>query len=202
MRERSRWHSFSAALLAASVAGTSYAFGIFSEVFKQRLGYSQADLSIVSSCGSTGLYTQVVTGFLIEKYGPQFVLKLGAFLIFSNNLYIWGAVLGHVPASVPIISLAWFLAQIGIACASSVCLVVALKSFPTSVRGRVAGLAKAYFGISSAVLASIAAGFFGLQSADFILFVAIALPLTLLYCSTRVRFLPPSRVPFAFERSR
>mmetsp|Transcript_12941 Transcript_12941/g.28766 ORF Transcript_12941/g.28766 Transcript_12941/m.28766 type:complete len:91 (-) Transcript_12941:533-805(-) len=88
LQQHSRWHSFSAALLAGSVAGTSNAFGIFSEVFKQRLGYSQADLSVVSSCGSTGLYTQVITGSLIERYGPQFVLVLGSFLIMANNKYI------------------------------------------------------------------------------------------------------------------
>jgi hypothetical protein len=50
------------------------------------------------------------------------------------------------------------------------------RSFPSEVRGRIAGLAKAYFGISAAVLASIAGGFFPSASVHFILFVAIVLP--------------------------
>ena len=54
---KSRWHVFSASLLAVVISGTSYAFGIFSEVFKDKLGFSQLELSIIGSFGSTGLYT-------------------------------------------------------------------------------------------------------------------------------------------------
>ena len=58
-------------LMAASVAGTSYAFGIFSEIFKNRLGFSQVNLSLIGSFGSTGLYTGVFCGLAIEATGPK-----------------------------------------------------------------------------------------------------------------------------------
>jgi hypothetical protein len=89
-RPKSRWHIFSAVLLCASICGTSYAFGIFSEVFKDKLGFSQLELSIIGSCGSTGLYTGVFCGLGIERYGPRAVLLTGAALIFFGRCAVGG----------------------------------------------------------------------------------------------------------------
>lgn len=38
------------------VSGTSYAFGIFSEILKDRLDFQQVDVALIGSFGSTGLY--------------------------------------------------------------------------------------------------------------------------------------------------
>jgi hypothetical protein len=43
-------------IFAAMVSGTSYAFGIFSEILKDRLGFKQVDVALIGSFGSTGLY--------------------------------------------------------------------------------------------------------------------------------------------------
>lgn len=181
-----RWHAFAAVLLGASVAGTAYAFGIYSEIYKDKLGYSQLDLSIVSSFGSTGLYTGVLWGLFIEAYGPKAVLILGAFLVFSTNFYTYAAVLKVVPHSVPVLSVVNFFAQCGIACTSATVLIVSVRNFPSSVRGQVAGISKAYFGISSATLATFAAGYFEGSSINFILFVAIMLPCMQLFSAANV----------------
>lgn len=173
---KSRWHIFSSILMAVSISGTSYAFGIFSEVFKDKLGFSQLELSVIGSCGSTGLYTGVFCGLGIERYGPRAVLFTGAALIFCGNMYMWFAAQKLVAHSVPVLALVNFVAQLGVACSSATATTVSIRSFPSQVRGRVAGLAKAYFGISAAVLASVAAGFFPSASVHFILFVAILIP--------------------------
>ena len=173
-----RWHAFSSVLFACSVAGTSYAFGIFSEIFKDRLGFSQVDLSIIGSLGSTGLYTGVFCGLGIQATGAKTIMLLGAALMAFGNFYIWLAVQKLVFHSVPIIAIVNFFAQVGVACSSTAVTTVGIRIFPSEVRGQVAGIAKAYFGVSAAVLATIAAAFFHSESTDFRLFVAIMLPLT------------------------
>ena len=65
----------------------------------------------------------------------------------------------------------------GVACSSSTVTTVGIRLFPSEVRGQVAGIAKAYFGIAAAILATIADGFFKAEATDFILFVAIMLPI-------------------------
>lgn len=173
---KSRWHVFSSILMAVSISGTSYAFGMFSEVFKDKLGFSQLELSVIGSCGSTGLYTGVFCGLGIERYGPRVVLFVGAWLIFSGNMYMWLAAQKLVEHSVPVLAIVNFFAQLGVACSSATTTTVSIRSFPSTVRGRVAGLAKAYFGISAAVLAAVANGFFLSASVHFILFVALLIP--------------------------
>lgn len=173
-----RWHAFAAVLFACSVAGTSYAFGIFSEIFKDRLGFSQVDLSLIGSLGSTGLYTGVLCGLAIEATGPKTVMLVGALLMALGNLYIWLAVQKLVIHSVPVVAVVNFFAQVGVACSSSTVTTVGIRIFPSEVRGQVAGIAKAYFGVAAAVLATIAAAFFHTESTDFILFVAIMLPVS------------------------
>lgn len=113
IRLKSRFHVLSFVLLAASVVGTPYAFGIFSMIFRQNLDYSQLDLSIVSSCGSTGLYTGVLVGLAIERYGPVIVLRVGAMFIFLGNMYVWLAVHKDVWYGVGPVAVAYTFAQMG-----------------------------------------------------------------------------------------
>jgi hypothetical protein len=217
----SRWQSFSAILLAVSIAGTPsfpllfdslsfclhpfsllslcsprllshlslgtpYAFGIFSEIFKKELQFRQLDLSVIASCGSTGLYTGVFSGMALEQIGPRNLLVIGGIAVLSGNLYIWFAVQKMIWATVPAISLAYFLAQIGISCTTMTATALSIGIFPSEVTGQVAGLSKAYFGISSAVLATISAGFFESTSTDFILFVALFIPFVLFSAAMNV----------------
>lgn len=122
---KSRWHTFACVLLAASCAGTSYAFGIFSQVLRSKLSLSQADLSIISSCGSSGLYTQVITGLIMERFGPHTVLYIGTCLIFAGNMWIWLAVQKQLPHSVPVLSVIWFFSQVR-HCSGEMCMYLIL----------------------------------------------------------------------------
>jgi hypothetical protein len=211
----SRWQSFSAVLLAVSIAGifsfsflrvtsptgTPYAFGIFSEIFKKELFFSQLDLSIIGSSGSTGLYTGVFCGIALEKIGPRNLLLCGGLFVFVGNFYIWLAVQHIVWASVPMISFAYFLAQVGIACTTMTATPLSIQIFPSEVTGQVAGLSKAYFGISSAVLATISAGFFESTSTDFILFVTLFIPLVQFSAAKNVSSPPPPSFLFSSPNS-
>ena len=52
----SRWQSFCGICLYVSVAGTTYAFGVYSELLRSRLGYSEDALDFVASIGNNGYY--------------------------------------------------------------------------------------------------------------------------------------------------
>ena len=47
----SRWTALSAALIIASFAGTGYAIGLFTQMFKTRLGLDQSQVDRVASAG-------------------------------------------------------------------------------------------------------------------------------------------------------
>jgi hypothetical protein len=123
----------------------------------------------------------------LEQIGPRNLLTIGGIVVLTGNLYIWLAVQRMIWSTVSTISLAYFLAQIGISCTTMTATALSIGIFPTEVTGQVAGLSKAYFGISSAVLATISAGFFDSTSTDFILFVALFIPSVLFFAAKNVR---------------
>src|SRR4051794_37827382 len=77
-----RWQSLCAVCLYASVAGTTYAYAIYSELLSDKLGYSQSSLDIIASIGTTGLYLSLLAGFTIERIGFRSVVLSGCAFIF------------------------------------------------------------------------------------------------------------------------
>ena len=96
----SRWQSFAGVCLYVSVVGTTYAFGVYSDLLQSKLGFSQNGLDVIASVGNTGLYLSLLGGVLLERFGLHAVVYLGGFLIFIGFLYIWLAVEGYVPADI------------------------------------------------------------------------------------------------------
>ena len=83
----SRWQSFTGILFYVSVVGTTYAFGVYSNLLKENLGFSQEDIDIVASVGNTGLYMSLFAGLILENFGLKILIWLGGFLIFSGEKY-------------------------------------------------------------------------------------------------------------------
>lgn len=131
----------------------------------------------------------------LERIGPRNLLLVGGFLVLFANFYIWLAVQSIVWGTVSTISLAYFLAQVGIACTTMTATSLSIQIFPSEVTGQVAGLSKAYFGVSSAVLATISGGFFNSSSKDFILFVTLFIPLVQFSAARNVRLSHPLTHP-------
>ena len=82
----SRWQSLSSVCMYVSVAGTTYAFGIYSSLLKSRLGYSQESLDIIASVGNTGLYLSILSGLLLEMFGLRVSSSLSSSLSSSSSL--------------------------------------------------------------------------------------------------------------------
>ena len=198
----SRWQSFAGVCLYVSMAGTTYAFGIYSDLLKTNLGFSQGGLDVIASVGNTGLYMSLLGGMLLDRYGLHFVIYLGGFFIFTGFLYIWLAVEGYVPADISSVSVFFFLSQFGVCCHISSAVTMAIRLFPPEVRGSAVGLAKGYFGLSSAVLSDFSGGYFSNSKSYFILFVAIVIPIVGGVGVSLSNFIPHHALSFQFEKRR
>jgi MFS family permease len=198
----SRWQSFSGICMYVSVAGTTYAFGVYSGLLKSNLGFSQSGIEIIASVGNTGLYLSLVGGILLDRFGLHFVVYLGGFLIFIGFFYIWLAVEGYMPADIISISVFFFLSQFGVCCHISSAVTSAVKLFPSEARGSVVGLAKGYFGMSSAVLSDFSGGYFSNAKAYFILFIAIAIPCIGVAGSSLANFIPEHLISFEADEKK
>ena len=198
----SRWQSFAGVCLYVSMAGTTYAFGIYSDLLKTNLGFSQGGLDVIASVGNTGLYMSLLGGMLLDRYGLHFVIYLGGFFIFIGFLYIWLAVEGYVPADISSVSVFFFLSQFGVCCHISSAVTMAIRLFPPEVRGSAVGLAKGYFGLSSAVLSDFSGGYFSNSKSYFILFIAIVIPIVGGAGVSLSNYIPHHALSFRFEERR
>ncbi len=172
----SRWQSFCSVCLYASVAGTTYAFAIYSQLLKNNLGYSQSSLDLIASIGTMGLYLSLLAGFAIEKFGFRAVVQFGGMLIFVGFMYIYLAIWEKVPSDIYSISFFYFLSQAGVCCHITSAVTVAVKLFPPESRGIAIGLTKGYFGLSTAVLGDLAGGYFEKIPSLFLVFIALFIP--------------------------
>ena len=195
-----RWQSFAGVCLYVSMAGTTYAFGVYSELLRTNLGFSQGGLDVVASVGNTGLYLSIIGGLILERYGLQFVVYFGGLLIFVGFFYIWLAVEGYVPADIASVSIFFFISQFGVCCHVSSAVTASVRLFPPESRGSAVGLVKGYFGLSSAVLSDFAGGYFHNAKAYFILFIAIAIPTVGIIGSSLANFIPAHAINFEFDR--
>jgi MFS family permease len=164
-----------------SIVGTTYAYGVYSELLKTNLGFSQNGLDIIASVGNTGLYLSLIAGLLLENFGLKFVVMGGGFLIFIGFLYIYLAVKGVIAANIVSVSIFFFLSQFGVCCHVSSAITYCIRLFPSNKRGAAVGLGKGYFGLSSAVLGDVAGGYFYKYTSTFILLIDIIIHIIIIY---------------------
>eukprot|EP01038_Epipyxis_sp_PR26KG_P010379 gene10379-13942_t len=195
-----RWQSLSAVCFFVSVSGITYAFGVYSEILKLKLGFSQSGLETVASIGNSGLYLSLFTGFALEKFGFRVVVLYGGIFIFVGYMYIWLAIQKIVPADILSISLFYFISQLGVCCHVSSAVTLSVKLFPPMARGTSIGLVKGYFGLSSAVLGDIAGErMFVENPVNFVLFIGLFIPMTGIIGSVTANIIPNHLNSFDYE---
>jgi len=192
----SRWAALGSCLFVASVALVAYAFGAFSEGLQQDLGYDQQSLDIIESMGETGLFLEVICGIFMDYHGPRFTFFVSIVLIFSGYHYIYLAATHAIASTVASVGLMFLLASLGASSIGCVSVAVGIRNFPAEDRGKVAGLVKAYLGLSSAVIAQLYSDFFDRESADFFGFLSIYIPIMLLIAVVQINILHPSHIPY------
>eukprot|EP01100_Stratorugosa_tubuloviscum_P008141 TRINITY_DN3391_c0_g1_i1.p1 TRINITY_DN3391_c0_g1~~TRINITY_DN3391_c0_g1_i1.p1 ORF type:complete len:116 (+),score=40.62 TRINITY_DN3391_c0_g1_i1:150-497(+) len=69
-RKTGVWIILVACCLLASSAGTGYAFGLTSQTYKNKFGFSQKEVDIIGSFGNLGLFLSITAGLFYDKFGP------------------------------------------------------------------------------------------------------------------------------------
>ena len=78
----------------------------------------------------------VFCGIAIEYTGPRLLILLGGLCMFGGNFFMWLAVRKQAPHSLPLLCVANYIAQLGVACSSSSVTTVGIRLFPSSVTGQ------------------------------------------------------------------
>ena len=167
-----RWVTITSNILLETTAGTSYAFGTYSNQLREDLGYSQDDLQTIASIGNVGLYLAVVAGIVYDRYGPKPCLAIGAILSLGGYLLMWAAADQRIDYSVPLMSLYAFLWSHGSSWFDTVAIGINIQNFPHD-RGSATGLLKSFFGLSASVVTLIDNTFFADSSVPFLLFLGV-----------------------------
>jgi len=196
----SRWAVLASCSLASSVVATAYAFGAFSREFQACLGYDQLTIDLVQSIGETGLFLEVFCGLFLEFTGPRETILMGLVLNFVGFFYLYAAGEHLISSTLTSVSAMYFLSQFGSSFITAVTTSISIRNFPESDRGKVAGLIKAQFGLSSAILTQLYFDFFGGDVVHFLRFLAIYIAISLLVAVLQVNVLHPSNVPYYLER--
>ena len=176
---QSLWISLSGLCLLVSLAGSAYAFGIFSPLLSKNLGYTAKTLDLIASIANIG---SIFVGFGIDAYGIHAVVKFGGCLIFIGLTYIWLAIEQLIPTNPLLIGFFYFIVQTGSCCFIASAVTAAIMVFPEEGKGTAIGLVKGYFALSTAVLANLSVGFFSDSPSMFVLFIAILIPITGMHC--------------------
>mmetsp|Transcript_21725 Transcript_21725/g.31521 ORF Transcript_21725/g.31521 Transcript_21725/m.31521 type:complete len:559 (-) Transcript_21725:350-2026(-) len=174
--EFTRWASLGASFFLASCGGTGYAFGVYSQALQSSLGYNQKQIDLIGSIGQCGMYAGVIVGLYMAAVGPRRTLLTGAILVFVGFQYIYNAAINAISSTMISVSIMFFLAQLGSSCFRTTTVAVSIRNFPLRDRGKAAGLAKAYFGVSSAVLAELYYGFYEPDGIGFLRFLSYLIP--------------------------
>ncbi|CAM9204694.1 unnamed protein product [Discosporangium mesarthrocarpum] len=180
---------------------SSYAFGLFSSTLKDELSFSQGTVDIIASMGELGLWSSFIVGVLLERFSPRQVYVLGSGFTLVGLGYValaTGEVVATSPAS---FGLMFFVANFGTACFGQSAQAISMRNFPAADRGKVSGIIKCVFGLSSAVLGVLYLGLLGGNDASkFLGFLSIGVPLAGLMTTIPLNVVPQKHVSYALER--
>eukprot|EP00300_Choanocystis_sp_HF-7_P019721 c20413_g1_i2.p1 GENE.c20413_g1_i2~~c20413_g1_i2.p1 ORF type:complete len:537 (-),score=85.69 c20413_g1_i2:1296-2906(-) len=198
----SRWLVFVAGMFVELAAGTGYAFGIYSAVLKHQdgLGFSQSEVDEVATFGNMGLYLSVTGGLFFDRFGSAWTLFCGGLMGGIGFSLIYLSIAGHfgqIPSTC--VGVFNFISQLGSAWIGVAVITVCVQNFAASDRGKVVGLLKAFFGLSSALLSEIYSGIFSPNQYALVLFFAVAVP-TITWCFTPLIVLLPPAIRSSYVR--
>ena len=223
---RSAWVSLAAGAAGEVAAGTSYAFGLYSEALKARLGLTQRSVQLVVTFGQFGNVSGVVGGLLYDRFGPKVTAGVGSlaaslgYLLVYRYATAWGGASGGDCSGrgargggrclypewqgVALMCAFQFLWAGGSLWIDTAAVSTAAERCPRA-GGRALGLLKAQYGLSAGIVAQLYAAFFaGHRDADtrFLLFLAVAIPAVTWTCVVPWISKPSSSTPEEGSRGR
>lgn len=181
-----RWVSLFACLCLEAVAGSSYAFSLYSNQLKAELNYTQEQVETAGAVGNLGLYLSIVAGLCFDSLGPSWTGLIGAALVAVGYATTWGAAQGLIPSPVALTALYFFLWSHGSAWLDTVAVGTTVKNFRSN-KATVLGLAKALFGLCASMMTIVYTNLFKPDVNSFLLFLAIAIPVVAVPASLATR---------------
>jgi hypothetical protein len=166
-----------AALAAATViqicAGLTYSFGAYSEDLRKVFGGSEKNVALLGTVKDAGAYFGLPGGALFDRFGPSVTLLVGAVAHTCGFLGVYGVLVkrgpfseeGQKSASLPYASFVVFVSSNGNSLFDTAALLACMRYFPED-KAAVAGVLKAYLGLSSAVFQQMYATFVPVSGYD------------------------------------
>ena len=166
-----------AALAAATViqicAGLTYSFGAYSEDLRKVFGGSEKNVALLGTVKDAGAYFGLPGGALFDRFGPSVTLLVGAVAHTLGFLGVYGVLVkrgpfseeGQKSASLPYASFVVFVSSNGNSLFDTAALLACMRYFPED-KAAVAGVLKAYLGLSSAVFQQVYATFVPVSGYD------------------------------------
>lgn len=198
----SRWSALAASFIVNAFNLYSYAFGLFSNALKHKLEFSQGDIDIIASVGELGLWSTFLVGLMLERLSPRQVYLVGSASTAVGLGYVALALGTFLPSNPAFMAIMFFLANFGTACYAQTATAIAVRNFPSADRGKVAGLIKSVFGLSSAILGVLYAGFFdSTRAGKFLLLLSVGVPILGILSSIPLNVVPAKHLSYALERA-
>ncbi|CAM9499457.1 unnamed protein product [Pylaiella littoralis] len=195
----SRWSSLSAAVVVNIFA--VYAYGLFSDTLKETLGFSQSSVDMIASIGEAGQWSTFIVGLILERKSSRQVYAIGSVASGVGLGYVSLAIGKIVPTNPALMGAFFYLANFGSACFAQTATSTVLRNFPATDRGKVAGMMKSIFGLSSAVLSVLYAGLFNASDVGkFLLLLSVGVPLLGAISSIPLNVVPTKHLSYATER--
>eukprot|EP00903_Cladosiphon_okamuranus_P007037 g6842.t1 len=198
----SRWSILSAAVVVNIFAVYSYAFGLLSDTLKDSLDFSQSSVDLIASLGEAGQWSTFFVGLILERRSPRQVYAIGSLASAIGLGYVSLAIGEIIPANPASVGAFFYLANFGSSCFAQTGTSIVLRSFPAVDRGKVSGMIKSIFGLSSAVLSVIYVGLFGGSHVGrFLLLLSVGVPLLGVVSSIPLNVVPAKNLSYATERA-
>jgi hypothetical protein len=154
------WAVFAAATLVQSCSGLAYSYGVYSDDLRT-VYPSQSAIDLLGTAKDVGTYFGVAGGVLYDAFGARATLLAGALIHLAGYLGVWATLTRQPGFTDPPLwrtSLIIAVAANGNSLFDTAALLPSMENFPLE-RGVVAGILKAYLGLSSAVFAQLYATF-------------------------------------------
>ncbi|GJP76487.1 hypothetical protein CLOP_g6925 [Closterium sp. NIES-67] len=193
-----RWFCLAAASWVEACSGVSYMFGLYSQSFKETLGYNQQIVDMVGMAKDIGGNVGIVSGFVGDIAPTWVVLAIGAVLNLVGYGFLWlvltGRLVGAWQPPVWVVMAFICVGTNGATFFNTAGLVTCVKNFPHS-RGPVVGLLKGFIGLSGALFTQFYLALYAPDRDAFLLMAAWLPSLVALLATPAIHQLPPTSEP-------
>lgn len=188
---RSRWLVLAAGLCIESIAGATYAFGVYSQSLKLALGYDQKRLDTLAFYKAIGANVGVLAGLLYNVVPPWIVILLGSAECAFGYSMLRFSVTGRISPAFWQMCIFICLAANSNTLFSTATVVTNVKNFPKK-RGLVIGLLKGFLGLSGALLTQVFYAVYPNDPGSFLLLISWLPAVVAISLMAVIRVLPAS----------